>query len=286
MSAQTPDREQVRREQREFWNNAAPGWKAMWAVVDRAAQHVADRVVELARIKPGDRVLDIATGSGEPGITAARKVGASGLVVATDQSTAMLELARERAATLGLGNLRFVETDAETLAVEELGFNAAICRWGLMFVPDLDAVARRIARLLIRGGTFATAVWGPAERVPMVSVGDDVVRELAKLPPPQAGAPHPLKLADPRPLERALSSAKFKEIHVEPIIVKFEFESAKAYTEQRQAMSAPFRALLSKQTPDMQRQLIDAVTAAASKYADPSGIVRMSNEAICIAAHL
>jgi ubiquinone/menaquinone biosynthesis C-methylase UbiE len=140
----------------------------------------------------------------------------------------MLELARERAATLGLGNLRFVETDAETLAVEELGFNAAICRWGLMFVPDLDAVARRIARLLIRGGTFATAVWGPAERVSMVSVGDDVVRELAKLPPPQADTPHPLKLADPRPLERALSSAEFKEIHVEPIIVKFEFESAES----------------------------------------------------------
>src|ERR1700689_2004667 len=103
MSAQTPDREQVRREQREFWNNAAPGWKAMWAVVDRVAQHVADRVVKLARINPGDRVLDIATGSGEPGITAARKVGASGLVVATDQSTAMLELAPERRGTLGLG---------------------------------------------------------------------------------------------------------------------------------------------------------------------------------------
>jgi len=198
----------------------------------------------------------------------------------------MLELARERAATLGLGNARFVETEAETLAVEELGFHAAICRWGLMFVPDLDAVARRIARLLVRGGRFATAVWGPAERVPMISVGDDVVRELANLPPPQADAPHPLKLADPRPLERALGSAEFKKIHVEPIIVQFEFESAKAYTEQRQAMSAPFRALLSKQTPDMRQRLLDAVTAAASKYADHSGIVRMSNEAICIAAHL
>lgn len=286
MSEQTPDRERIGREQREFWNNAAPGWKAMWAGLERAAQHVSDRIVELARIKPGDRVLDIATGSGEPGITAARKVGESGLVVATDQSPAMLELARERAATLGLGNVRFVETDAETLAVEELGFNAAICRWGLMFVPDLDAVARRIARLLIRGGTFATAVWGPAERVPMISVGEDAVRELTKLPPPQPGAPHPLKLADPRPLERALTRAEFKEIHVEPIIVKFEFESAKAFTEQRQAMSAPFRALLSKQPQDMQRHLLDAVTAAAGKYADPSGIVRMSNEAICIAAHL
>lgn len=286
MSELAPDRERARREQREFWNNAAPGWKQIWSGLERAAQHVSDRLVELARIKPGDRVLDIATGMGEPGITAAGKVGASGLVVATDQSPAMLELARERAATLGLGNIRFVETDAETLAVEELAFNAAICRWGMMFVPDLDAAARRIAKLLIAGGGFATAVWGPAARVPLISLGEDIVRNLANLPPPPAGAPHPLKLADPKPLEHALSNARFKEIQVEPIIVKFEFESAQAFTEQRRTMSAPFRALLSKQTPDAQRHLLDAVTAAASRYADSSGIVRMDNEAICVAAHL
>ena len=89
----------------------------------------------------------------------------------------MLALARERATTLGLANVKFVETDAETLAVEEVCFDAALCRWGLMFVPDLDAAARRIARLLTASGTFATAVWGPSERVPMISLGEDAVRE-------------------------------------------------------------------------------------------------------------
>jgi enediyne biosynthesis protein CalE5 len=286
MSDTPIDFDRVRREQREFWNNAAPGWKQMWTALDHAAQHVSDRLVELARIKPGDRVLDIATGSGEPGLTAARKVGANGLIVATDQSTAMLDLARERLATLGLPNVRFVETDAESLAVNERDFNAAICRWGLMFVPDLDAVSRRIAQLLVAGGIFATSVWGPAEKVPMIAAGDDQVRALANLPAPPPGAPSPLKLADTRPLERALANAGFKDIRVEPINVRFKFDSPEAFTEQRRAMSTPFRTMLEKQTPELQRKILNALNDAARKYADASGKVSMDNEAICISAHL
>lgn len=286
MSDTPIDFDRVRREQREFWNNAAPGWKQMWTVLDRAAQHVSDRLVELARIKPGDRVLDIATGSGEPGLTAARKVGANGLVIATDQSTAMLDLARERAATLGLPNVRFVETDAESLAVNERDFNAAICRWGLMFVPDLDGVSRRIAQLLVAGGLFATSVWGPAEKVPMITAGDEQVRALANLPAPPPGAPSPIKLADTRPLERALANAGFKDICVEAINVRFKFDSPEAFTEQRRAMSTPFRTMLEKQTPELQRKITDALNDAARKYADASGKVSMDNQAICISAHL
>ena len=286
MSEQPADSERVRREQREFWNNAAPGWKQLFVGLDRAAQHVSDRLVDLAGIREGNRVLDLATGSGEPGVTAARKVGPRGLVVATDQSSAMLALARERAATLGLSNIKFVETDAETLAVDERDFDAAVCRWGLMFVPDLDAAARRIVQLLVAGGRFATAVWGPPEKVPMISLGEDAVRALAKLPAPPPDAPHPLKLADTSPLERALSRAGFKDIRLEPIIVSFEWKSATAFTEQRRAMSAPFRAVLSRQTPELQQQILNAVTESAARYADSAGVVRMDNEATCIAAHL
>ena len=286
MSDTPTDFDRVRREQREFWNNAAPGWKQMWTALDRAAQHVSDRLVELARIKPGDRVLDIATGSGEPGLTAARKVGAEGVVIATDQSAAMLDLARERAATLGLRNVRFVETDAESLAVDERGFDAAICRWGLMFVPDLDAVSRRIAQLLVPGATFSTSVWGPAEKVPMITAGDEQVRALTNIPAPPPDAPSPIKLADTRPLERALADAGFKDIRVEPINVCFQFDSPEAFTEQRRAMSTPFRTMLEKQTPELQCKILGVLNDAARKFADASGKVSMDNQAICISAHL
>ncbi len=286
MSEQTVDYERVRREQREFWNNAAPGWKQMFLSLDRAGQHVSDRLVELARIKPGDRVLDIATGSGEPAITAARKVGPRGLVVATDMSPAMLALARERATSLGVTNVKFVETGAEAIVVEERNFNAAVCRWGLMFVPDLEAAARRIAELLIPGASFATAVWSGGAKVPMISVGEEAVRSIANLPPPPADAPHPQRLADTAPLESALGRAGFKDIRREPIIVSFDWPSAEEFTAQRRAMSAPFRALLGRVSPEMQERILSAVTEEARRFANAAGLVHMDNEAICIAAHL
>jgi enediyne biosynthesis protein CalE5 len=284
MSEQIYSAERINREQREFWNNAAPGWKQMWTMLERAGQHVSDRLVELAGVQPGSRVLDIASGSGEPAMTAARKVGPSGMVVATDQSPAMLELARERAAALGLHNIEFVVTGAEQLDVGERRFNAVLCRWGLMFVGDLDAAIRRIGQLLAADARFATAVWGPPDKVPMISLGDDEVRRLAKLPPPPPGAPGPLKLSDPKPLERALAAAGFKDVRIEALNVHFEFESPEAFAEQRRTVSTPFRAMLEKHTPELQRQILDALAQAARRYADATGRVRMDNESILLAA--
>jgi hypothetical protein len=155
-----------------------------------------------------------------------------------------------------------------------------------MFVGDLDAAVCRIAQLLAPGGRLATAVWGPADKVPMISLGDDAVRELANLPPPPPGAPGPLKLADTGPLERALSAAGFKEVRVDPINVRFQFPSPQAFAEQRRAVSSPFRALMARLEPELQQRIMDALADAARRFADTSGVVRMDNEAILIAAHL
>jgi SAM-dependent methyltransferase len=285
MSDQIYDAARINREQLDFWNKAAPGWKQMWTMLERAAQHVSDRLVELAQLKNGDRVLDIACGSGEPAVTAARKVGPNGLIVATDQSPAMLDLARERVHALGIGNIKFALTGAEELAIEERDFDAGLCRWGLMFVGDLDAAMRRIAQLLAPRARFATAVWSTPEKVPMISLGDDAVRALVNLPQPPPNAPGPLKLADTRPLQRALAGAGFEDIRIEKLNVRFEVPSAQAFAEQRRAMSTPFRELLSKQTPELQQKVMDALAQEARRFADPSGRVWMDNEAILISAH-
>jgi ubiquinone/menaquinone biosynthesis C-methylase UbiE len=286
MSDQIYGAERINREQLEFWNDAVPAWKHMCTILDRNAQHVCERMVELAGLKAGDRVLDVASGFGEPAVTAARKVGTGGLVVATDQSPAMLAMARERAETLGVRNIKFVVTGAEDLAVDEPAFDAALCRWGLMFVGDLDAAVRRIASLLDTAGRFATAVWGAPDKVPIISVGDKVVRNLAKLPPPNPGAPSPLKLANTKPLELALVSAGFKDVRIEPVNVRFEFKSPEDFVQTRLTVSTPFRNLLSKQTPEMQQRIVAAIAKEARRFADRLGRVQMDNEAVVISAHL
>jgi ubiquinone/menaquinone biosynthesis C-methylase UbiE len=88
-------------QQRQMWDNAAAGWQTWWPTFEREAQKVSDKIVELAEIKSGDRVLDIATGIGEPAVTAARRVKPNGKVVATDISPQMLAIAKTRAKSLG-----------------------------------------------------------------------------------------------------------------------------------------------------------------------------------------
>lgn len=285
MANESSDNERLRREQKEFWSGAAQGWQESWSQRQRYVQPASDRLVALAGLEPGQRVLDIATGLGEPAVTAARRVGPSGLVVATDQAPGMISRGRERVAALGLKNVEFIETDAETLAVGDRKFDAVVCRMGLMFVPDLDAAARRIAALLAPGGRFATAVWGRPEKVPMISVPENIVRTVGKLSPRAPDALHPLRLADPTPLCRALERAGFKEIAVEPMTVRMEFPSAQAFAQQRRG-AGPLRSLMGQLSPELQEKSIQQIEEAMRNYADAAGVVHMDNEVICISAHL
>ena len=97
MADQSDDVRRLKNEQKRDWDAAAAGWKKWWAVLEHGAQPVSDRLVELAGVGAGARVLDVATGSGEPAVTAARRAAPGGRVIAVDQSPGMLSIARERA---------------------------------------------------------------------------------------------------------------------------------------------------------------------------------------------
>ncbi len=283
MSEQPTDREKLKREQREAWNDAAAGWQKWWPSFERAAQRVSDRLVELAGIKPGDRVLDIATGNGEPAVTAARRVGPSGRVVGVDQSTGMLRIARERAASIGLANIEFIESDAEKLALPERSFDAVICRWGLMFMPDLDATLKRLHGLTRPGGGFATAVWASRDKVPLISAGTDVIRKITNQPPPPPGTLEPCRLADTSILNAALAAAGYRQIHIEPLTVRFEFESPETAARFRGDVGGA-RAMLERLDAATRERARDAMVQIARSYADAAGVVRFDNEAILFGA--
>lgn len=199
MSDQTPDDLKMKSQQKAAWNDTAEGWKRWWPTFERAAQIVNDRLVELAGVRAGSRVLDIATGSGEPALTAARAVGQSGRVVAVDMSPEMLAIARERIDAAGLRNVELVESDAEALKLDANSFDAALCRWGLMFMPDLDGLVRGLHRALKPDGRFATAVWSVADKVPMCGLARDAIRRITGIvPPPNAPDPTRRGPLDPR----------------------------------------------------------------------------------------
>ena len=161
----------------------ALAWKKWWGVFERGAQAVSDRLVELADAQPGHRVLDVATGVGEPAVTSARTIGPNGYVAATDQSPSMLAVAQERFAELGLRNVELVHVDSEAISFPLQSFDAAVCRWGLMFLPDLAEALHRIRQVLKPGAKFATSVWAPAEKNVFISLPMDLARETLQPPP-------------------------------------------------------------------------------------------------------
>src|SRR6185503_8830095 len=109
------DPSDFRETQHKNWDSAAVGWNEWSEFNERAAAHISERLVELAGVEPGSHVLDIAAGHGEPALTAARKAGQDGRVVATDISAEMIKFAREREAAAGMSNLEFMQADALSL---------------------------------------------------------------------------------------------------------------------------------------------------------------------------
>ncbi|MDE3118749.1 MAG: class I SAM-dependent methyltransferase, partial [Nitrospirota bacterium] len=247
MSAQSFDPVQYKASQKESWSNVAAGWKKWWPTMERSARPASDLLVELADIRAGQTVLDVATGIGEPAVTAAHKVGPTGTVIATDQATLMLAVARERAAALGLTNLEFHEMDAESLDFPEPRFDAVLSRWGLMFLPNLTGALANLHRLLKPGGRLAAAVWGPPANVPFIGLAIDTVRQQLQSPPPPPGTLGPFSLADVTILERALAQAGFSDIRSEPLSLTFEWASAEDYTRFQQDIAAPIVALVAKE---------------------------------------
>ena len=286
MSNSNFDPNEFKISQRQSWDSVASGWQKWWKTFENGAQKISDRLIELAGVKLGHRVLDIATGIGEPAITAAKIVGKGGHVTATDISAEMLAIAEERARSLGLHEIMdFKQSDAEKL---ELGTNQAfdsiLCRWGLMFLPNLDNALSNIQRLLVPGGKLAAAVWSEPSKVPFISMPINTARQVLQAPLPPQGVPGPFSLADIDSLKKSLAKAGFAEIQSEPVKLIFEFDTAQDYTKFNQDIVAPIRIMLANETEKRKEEIWNIVTNQAQlQFADnDTGRIKLENEAICI----
>jgi len=285
MSTTPIDPNQWKARQRQEWDTVSYGWRTWWEAFERSTQTLSDHLIALAQIEPGQRVLDIATGIGEPAVTAARRVGPGGHVVAIDQSPQMLAIARERAAALGLQNVEFRELDAERLDLLEGSFDAALCRWGLMLLPQLVPSLDGVRQRLLPGGRFAASVWPAPARVPVLSLPRDVIIQYIEVPSPPPGVPGPFSLSDIGALEHAFTQAGFSEVSSKPLELTLELASASDYIRFIRAISPTINALLASQSAEQQERLLQAVRdTAQERFASADGSVHIPAETICISA--
>jgi ubiquinone/menaquinone biosynthesis C-methylase UbiE len=284
MMGMQSDPDQFKESQRQSWDSVSDGWQKWWKTIENGAQNVSNRLVELAHIKAGDKILDIATGIGEPAVTAAKRVGNNGHVLATDISPQMLSIAKQRAASLGLEKtIEIKEGDAETIDLPASSFNGVTCRWGLMYLPNPYDALTNIYGTLVSDGYFAAAVWGAPDKVPFLALPTSIVRQETQAPSPAPGTPGPFGFADENLLRNTFIQARFKDVYVEHLNAVFEFNSAQDFTRYQQAIAAPVIAMLANETRSRQDEIWNKVTeAAAKKYSDENGHVTFINDCICI----
>ena len=192
-------------------------WRRYDAMEAQLAAPLTQRMLELAGLKPGMRVLDLATGRGEPAIPAAHIVGPSGHVVGVDPASSMLAMARERAEREGLTNFELIAADAAS--IELSGFDVVFARWGLMYMDHPVAALKAAARALVPGGVIVVAVWAAPERVSWFSLARQVLAKFSPVAPIDFEKPGVFHYSDPARLQRDLGLAGLRVEHSEDLEV-------------------------------------------------------------------
>ena len=211
---------------REQWENAAKPWNEWGPFLRSWLGPATETMLDMARIGPGARVLDVAAGAGDQTLQAAERVGPTGHVLATDISPNILAFAAQNARNAGYGNVDTRVMDGEELDVPEGTFDAVISRVGLIYFPDQQRALGGMKRVLKPGGRVAAIVYSTAENNTFFSIPISIIRRHANLPPPLPGQPGPFSLGNPGVLEDAFRKAGFRSVESRTVPAPLRMKSA------------------------------------------------------------
>jgi ubiquinone/menaquinone biosynthesis C-methylase UbiE len=278
-----PSSQELTEQQKAQWNAAAPGWERSSDWFDRNNTDLIDWMCDAAGIGPGSIVLDVACGAGQPSTTAAQRVRPNGRVTAIDLSPQMADVTRRKAQRLGLDNLDARDMDAQALTFPDASFDAATCRFGLMFCPDPVRAAAEIYRVLRPAARVAVAVWGLPASNPFFTSLASVIGRFVPMPPPDPSAPGIFRLAPPGELERVLRAAGFADVSAAPRPMTLVYDSLDEYWRIQTDLAAPLRAALASLTPERVVEMKAQLVAEIAPYMDGRA-VRLAAVPLCASA--
>ena len=210
----------------EQWQTAARAWNE-WSPSLRAWLGPATEVMlDMANIRLGDRVLDVAAGAGDQSLQTAERVGPTGYVLATDISANILDFAAQNARRAGHANIDIKVLDGEDLDVPAATFDAVISRVGLIYFPDQQKALAGMMRALKPGGRVAAIVYSTPENNKFFSIPVSVIRRRANLPPPLLGQPGPFSLGSPGVLEETFRRAGFRDVQSQAVLAPIRMKTA------------------------------------------------------------
>lgn len=203
------------------WQTAAAGWRRWEPMLGSVSWPLALRMAAVTEVGPGQRVLDVGCGIGDPTLQVAVLVGPHGRVLGVDLAEAMLVTARERAAALGLAHVEFQAGDVATMPLPHAAFDVVLGRWSVIYLDDVVGTLARLHDTLVTGGRIAIAAWAPPEANPWISVPLAALREIGAGADVDQTRPGIFQCSEDGALARALLRAGFQSVDQERVRLSY-----------------------------------------------------------------
>jgi len=246
--------EQIRDKQKDSWDHFSGGWRKWDELNMQFLKYWGDEIIRLIAPREGDTILDVAAGTGEPGLTIATMIG-DGSVIITDLSEGMLETAQEKAAAAGSINVQVHPADVSALPFENQSFDAISCRFGFMFFPDMQLAANELYRVLKPNGRIAVSVWSKPERNFWVMATMDTLKRELQLPTPPPGTPGMFRCAEEGMIASIFKTAGFKNIKETTVTGELLIDSMERYWDFMTEVITPVVAAVSGVSDEVQKNL-------------------------------
>lgn len=262
---------EIREQQKETWNKFSPGWKKWDEFTMNFLKPMGDAIIKALEIKETDNVLDVASGTGQPGITIA-SMAAKGKVTATDVAEQMLSIAKENAANKGIENFETKVCDVCELPFSENTFDKISCRMGFMFFPDMQMASNEMYRVLKPGGKMATSVWAGPEKNIWITTIMGVINKNMQLTPPPAGSPGMFRCGAPGFMKSVMENSGFKNVQEQEINGKVAYDNFDHFWQMMNEVAAPVVGALSKADDAMKQKIKTEVQQLSDQYKTGKGI--------------
>jgi len=262
---------------RVTWNQSADAYVDLM----RNLEPFRSEVLSLMRPRPGDKILDLGTGPGEPALTLAQAVGSQGRVTGIDLSEKMIRIAQEVAKARGIQNVDFRVMDCSKLAFEDSVFDAAICCFGFQIFTNPELAAQQAYRVLRPGGGFFATVWSTGDRVPWLDAIVGPMLEHAE-PDENGYLPTPYETGGPGEMVAFLETAGFRNAHERRIVHEMQYRDEDAYLNTI-LKATPLGHSLSEEAPEVQEEVLRKTRANLRKWSTPDGL-RLPAECVVVGA--
>lgn len=275
-----PSSEEILDGQRQAWAGLAAGWEKWDSIIMDQLRPVGTAMVDRLHIAEDQRHLDVASGTGEPGLTIAR-LAPRGHVVLTDIAPEMLDIAARRANEQGLANFETKVCSADDLPFGDAAFDSVSVRFGYMFLPDVARATTEFARVLKPGGRLCASVWVKPAANPWTSIVMQAIAAEAVLVPPDPDGPTMYRCAAPGYVSALYGAAGLRDVAEWDIAVELVTESPTQYWDMMSEHVSLAVAALRQVDEPVRERIADRVIATVSTYED-DGKIRIPGAARCV----